>query len=294
MIANPRPLPIERISIELTNRCDKACWFCYAGSEAAGQSSWTVDELVTLLRDLAANGLVAVSFGGGEPLQWPPLFELLAALRSVPTRALAPDGRARRLFRSLTTNGLLLEQRFDLLCEARPDKVHVSIHFPERDAELERVIEQVTRLADAGIASGVNLLVRRSRLDASTQAFARLRSAGIGPERIVLLPMRGMDTPTPEQVAAVAGGDRFQSMSCLSACAISPRFCSLGWDRRIGWCSYTTERRPLVELSWAGLQAALNGLGLRWCGGNECDPEPRLVGLPRKRSADSRGPIEPC
>ena len=279
---------IERISIELTNRCDKACWFCYAGSEAAGTSRWSVAELVGLLEDLADHTLAAVSFGGGEPLQWPALFELLAATRTIATQTTSETGRKRRLFRSLTSNGLLLDEHFDRLRAAGPDKIHVSIHFPEREPEVARVIEQVDRIAAAGIASGVNLLVRRSRLDAAQRAFATLAAAGIGPERIVLLPMRGMDTPSAEQVAKVAGGPRFQSMTCLSACAISPRFCAIGWDRRVGWCSYTTERRLLAESSWAGLQAALDGLGLRWCGGSEVDDEPKLVGLPRSISPASR------
>jgi MoaA/NifB/PqqE/SkfB family radical SAM enzyme len=60
----------------------------------------------------------AVSFGGGEPLEWPPIFEVLASLRGL-------------LFRSLTTNGLLLdEERTLALLAAAPDKVHLSIHFP--------------------------------------------------------------------------------------------------------------------------------------------------------------------
>lgn len=273
---------IERISIELTNRCDKACWFCYAGSEAAGASTWTVGELVELLGDLADHTLTAVSFGGGEPLQWPALFELLAATRGLATRSSNEAGQRRRLFRSLTTNGLLLDEHWDRLREAGPDKIHVSVHFPEREAELARVIMQVQRIADAGIASGVNLLIRRSRLDAAMRAFGELAGAGIGAERIVLLPMRGMDTPSADEVAKVAGGPRFQSMTCLRACAISPRFCAIGWDRRVGWCSYTTERKALLASSWAGLQAALEGLGLRWCGGSEADPEPKLVGLPRR------------
>jgi hypothetical protein len=84
---------------------------------------------------------------------------------------------------------------------------------------------------------------------------------------MVYLPMRGQDTPTPEEVAVVAGRLPFQSMSCLSGCARSPRFCSIGWDRTVAWCSYTRTRRVLPELSYAGLAAALEGLGLEFCGG---------------------------
>jgi hypothetical protein len=86
---------------------------------------------------------------------------------------------------------------------------------------------------------------------------------------VVYLPMRVRDTPTPAEVARVAGGGPFQSMSCLTGCARSPRFVSVGWDRRVAWCSYTEARAPLRQLSYAGLVAALDGLGLVYCGGGD-------------------------
>src|SRR5262245_17877985 len=90
-----RPMPLERISIEVTNRCAKACWFCYNHSLPEGSTRWRPDELVAFVSDCAANGIKAVSFGGGEPLQYEGLFEVLERLRGT-------------LFRSITTNGLLL------------------------------------------------------------------------------------------------------------------------------------------------------------------------------------------
>lgn len=244
----------ELVSIELTNRCAKGCWFCYNHSGPEGGTAWTVAELDAFLRDCAAGGVKAVSFGGGEPLQYPGLFDLLACLDGV-------------LFRSLTSNGLLLHGDLrQRLLDARPNKVHLSIHFPERAAEVERVIAQVTDLAEHGIKSGVNFLVARSQLDAAARAAERVRAAGIGNERIVYLPLRGQDTPTPQEIAHVAGGARFQSMSCLAECGKSPRFCSIGWDRRVAWCSYTTTRRPLPDLTYHGLLRALDGLGLAYCG----------------------------
>lgn len=264
---------IERISIELGNRCDKACWFCYAGSEPAGESRWTVATALALVRDCAANGVRAVSFGGGEPLQWPGLFELLHATRPL------------KIFRLLTTNGLLLDRHFDELVAAAPDKVHVSIHFHER-AEVEQVIDNVNRLAEAGVRSGVNLLIRRSKLDDALTSVARLAEAGIGRDRVVFLPMRGMDSPSAAEVARVAGaapGEPFMSMSCLAACSISSRFCAISWDWNVGWCSYTLERRPLTAPTHAALLDALADLGLRFCGGTIEDPTPKLIGLPRAR-----------
>jgi hypothetical protein len=110
------------------------------------------------------------------------------------------------------------------------------------------------------------LLVRRSGLAAAGRAALALRLSGIDNDRIVYLPMRGQDTPSPRELALVAGDRPFQSMTCLSACGKSPRFCSIDWAREVAWCSYTVERRRLEEPTHAGLMAALEGLGLRYCG----------------------------
>src|SRR5438876_385411 len=99
--------------------------------------------------------------------------------RSAGEPALCTDKRRTprgTLFRSITTNGLLLYgDRLDALLDAAPDKVHVSIHFPEREAEVRRVVRQVTELAERGIRSGVNFLVARSNLDAAARAAAEVR-----------------------------------------------------------------------------------------------------------------------
>src|SRR5262245_59861037 len=143
---------VERLSIELTNRCAKACWFCYNHSHPAGATSWAVDDVVTFVRDCATHGVKAVSFGGGEPLEYDGPFDVLARLDGV-------------LFRTLTTNGLLLHgEHLERLVAARPDKLHISIHFPGHTPEVERVIAQVHDLTRRGLRSGVNLLVPRSKL----------------------------------------------------------------------------------------------------------------------------------
>ncbi len=245
--------PCERLSVELHDRCGKACWFCYNGSGPAGEGAWRADELVSFVSDCAAHGVKAVSFGGGEPLEYPALYDVLAALRG-------------RLFRSLTSNGLLLEAHWERLIASAPDRVHLSIHFPGNAQEVARVARHAQALEAAGVPSGINLLVQASRLAEAVACARLLRAAGLGNDRIVYLPMRGQDTPTPEALAEVAGARAFQSMTCLSACAASPRFASVDSRRRVAWCSYTRSRRALPALSYAGLRAALRELSLEYCG----------------------------
>lgn len=261
---------VDRISVEVTRRCGKACTFCYNASGPASRLAWSPEELLGFVDDCVEHGVRAVSFGGGEPLLWPPLFEVLEALRG-------------RCFRSLTTNGLQLPRHLDALVQAAPDKVHVSIHFPEDAAEVARVVRQVRLLQRRGLRSGVNLLVRRSARPQAAAAWRVLRAAGIDAARIVMLPMRGHDTPTPRELLDVTGGERFASMSCLGGCGRSPRFASIGADKTVAWCSYTQTRRVLPSLDHAGLLAALDGLGLAFCGDDGTGP--RMVA----QSTPSRG-----
>ena len=257
---------VERLSIELTQRCQKGCWFCYSGSHPKASTTWTVQEVHDFVTDCARRGVRAVSFGGGEPLEFDGLFELLGRL----------DGR---LFRSVTTNGLLLsEQTLTALVPARPDKVQVSIHFPGHWAELTRVLDQVKELERRGIRSGINLLVSRSGLDAARAAASFLRAQGMGNDRIVYLPMRLSDTPSPEEMGRVAGAENFQSMSCLLGCAKSPRFASIGWDRSVAWCSYTPSKRQLSAATHEALMQALTELQLEFCG----EKHERLIRLSRR------------
>jgi MoaA/NifB/PqqE/SkfB family radical SAM enzyme len=249
---------IDRISIEVTNRCQKACWFCYNSSAPDRATSWTGDELVTFISDCAANGVKAVSLGGGEPLEFPELFRVLRSLDS-------------RIFRSITSNGLPLQDAavFSELIAARPDKIHLSIHFPDRAEEVTRVIEQLRQLDAAGIRSGINMVISRANASAAESAVRLIHAAGIDNTRIIFLPMRIREIPDATVIAQVAGTTRFQSMSCLMGCAKSPRFVSIAADKTVAWCSYTTARNPLPDLTWAGLTRTMAQTGLTFCGGDE-------------------------
>ncbi len=132
---------LERISIELTNQCPKACSFCYNHSDPRGQTAWQVHELVEFVSDCARHGVKAVSLGGGEPLIYEGLFDVLTELRGT-------------LFRSLTTSGWRLNDYLERLVTAAPDKVHVSIHFPQHAQEVSHVIGLVQQLEQAGLRSG--------------------------------------------------------------------------------------------------------------------------------------------
>lgn len=243
---------IDRLSVEPSRRCSKGCAFCYNGSHPGGYGEWTSEELVALARDAAMHGVRAISFGGGEPTEWDGLGPAMRALEG-------------ELMRTLTTHGIGVD--LDALASLRPDKVHVSIHAPENRREVHRVIQTVRALEERGVRSGINMLVRRSRLLEAARAARLVFAAGVARDRVVFLPLRGdaSETPSPPEVAAVAGGP-FQSTSCLTRCGPSERFVSIAADRTVAWCSYTRTRRRLEAPTYEALSQALDGLGLAFCG----------------------------
>jgi hypothetical protein len=255
---------LELISLEVTNRCGKACPFCYNRSSPSGATRWTSREVIDLARDCAEHGVRTICFGGGEPFEFDGLLEILAALRGV-------------MSRSVTTSGLVLEgdelrplpeATLDSLAAVAVDKIHVSIHTADEE-EVDRSLAQLRQLEARAIRCGVNLLVPGGEHSRQRRAVERLRLAGVGNDRITYLPMRLRSTPTPEELADVAGRRPFQATSCLLRCAPSPRFCSIGADRSVAWCSYTTSRRSLDGASHAALTAALAELRLEPCGGRD-------------------------
>ena len=251
-------MELDRLSIEPSRFCSKACSFCYNGSSRAGGQGFSAAEVVELATDCARHGVRYLSIGGGEPLEWPGLFDALAGLRGV-------------VGRSFTSNGLPFVARpelYERCAEASPDNIHLSIHSPELTPEVDRVISQVLRLWSLGLKAGVNLLVRRAQQPAARHAVQRMVDAGFTAEQVMLLPVRGVgaDTPSPRELAEVAAPfPRFQSMSCLAKCGKSERFASIGADRSVAWCSYTIARRPLRALTYDAIVAALDGLELLPC-----------------------------
>ncbi len=236
---------IEIISIDISNFCSKQCHFCYNGSNRQGSSLWNPDEVIDFGLDCVANGVQAISLGGGEPLEYKGVFDIISALRN-------------ECYLTITSNGLPLENSdiFNKLIEAKPDKIHISIHYPHKPDEVKRVMRQIKILQRTDIKPGVNLMVSQSELFAARKVYARLRTI-LTPEQIILIPQRFANTPSAREVSSVAGGEAFQSPSCLIKCEAPTNFCSVTWDKYVSYCSFASGKAPLGTLNYEGLCKAL-------------------------------------
>ena len=144
---------VEQISIDLSNYCSKQCPFCYNHSKREGNTVWLPSEVISFASDCIKHGVKAVSLGGGEPLEYLGVFDIIEALYPL-------------AYVTLTTNGLPLDTPsiIDSLKLHKPDKIHISIHNADNEKEVSRVLRQITLLKDLEIKPGVNLLIRLSNV----------------------------------------------------------------------------------------------------------------------------------
>lgn len=245
---------LERISLDVSNQCSKACNFCYNHSTPAGRTEWLPSEIINLATDCSENGVKALSLGGGEPLEYNSIFEVISALKPY-------------LFVSISSNGLPLlnDSIFVKLLKNPPHKIHLSIHNAINTNEIQQTISTAKKLEGNGIKTGINFLVSSNELEQAKALTKRLYKNGFSSEQIIFIPRKFEFTPTATEVAHVAGKKYFQSAGCLSGCAASLRFCSISWDKKVNYCSYSPGKSPLKSLDYAGVINALRDINFRTC-----------------------------
>lgn len=247
---------IELLSIDLSNYCSKSCPFCYNRSNPTGRTLWSPEDAIGFLKDCIANGVKAVSLGGGEPFEYNGIFQVIEAIYPL-------------CYLSVTSNGLPLEQGdiWHKLTKTKPDKIHLTIHNPDDSSEIGRVLHRIDCLKSIDVKPGINLLVSADNIAAARQAYC-LALKYITPEQIILVPQRFSNTPTPKQLSEVAGGRPFQSPSCLLKCEAPKNIVSVSWDKKVNFCSFARGKEPLPSLDYSGLCAAMSKIDFKPCSNN--------------------------
>ena len=244
---------IELLSIDLSNYCSKQCLFCYNHSTREGNTLWKPKEVIDFTSDCIKNGVKAVSLGGGEPFEYDGVFEVIDALYPL-------------CYLSVTSNGLPLEDEgvWQKLQKCKPDKIHITIHQPDNEKEVQRVESLLPRIESIGIKPGLNLLVGADKVEAATIVYKRMMRI-LKSDQIILVPQRFSNTPTSKQLASVTVGKPFQSPSCLLKCHRPTNFCSVSWDKKVNSCSFAPNKVPLETLDHNGLMKALDAVKWEKC-----------------------------
>lgn len=244
---------IELLSIDLSNYCSKECSFCYNHSKREGNTIWTPDEVISFATDCIANGVKAISLGGGEPFEYKGIFRIIDAIQPI-------------AYLSITTNGLPLadDEPWNELTRHLPDKIHITIHNPDHDNEIQHVMKLLGKLKETSVTAGVNLLADSQKLTHCRATYMKLRKL-LSQQQIIIVPMRFGHTPTPKDLAYITSGETFQAPSCILKCSKPDNFCSVSWDKKVNFCSYAGGKQPLEELTYRALIKALASVDFKTC-----------------------------
>ncbi len=195
------------LRISVTDRCNYRCVYCMPAEGVPfvpKAEVLTYEELLRLVRVLAALGVRKVRVTGGEPLLRRDLPRFIAALRGVPGIQEI----------SLTTNGFYLREMAGDLYRSGLRRLNVSLDTlrPERYREINRVdgLEKVLRGLEAAEAAGfapikVNAVLLPGLNEDEILEFARLaRTRPIVVRFIEFMPMDGGALWSTDKV--VSGG----------------------------------------------------------------------------------------
>lgn len=146
---------INYMRISITDRCNLRCRYCMPeGITLMGHNDMLrYEEIFCVCEQAAALGIRKIKITGGEPLVRKGCSDLIAMLKNVPGIEEV----------TLTTNGVLLEEKLDDLILAGVDAINVSLDTLDRDTFTSITgfdqLEQVRKGIDAALFAGIRLKI---------------------------------------------------------------------------------------------------------------------------------------
>lgn len=191
---------LESISVNVTNRCNLQCSFCYNGRRRQAAEELSTEEMILALEGLrrwtARRALLALL--GGEPL-----------LEKEKTLALARWAKRRGLVTIVSTNGFFVDREFalhaaesSLQCQVSLDGIRAETHDAVRGAgSYDRALHAVETLVEAGAHTLVSMVVHVGNAD-EIPDYLRMGHA-LGVHAVRFIPVKkiaggtGFEPPDP-------------------------------------------------------------------------------------------------
>lgn len=156
-VAHERKVPVS-VQIQLTDRCNLRCEFCY-NSLVHKEAELSFDEVCDILDQIRALGTLYVCLTGGEPTLHPRFFDIC---REIKARGFALE---------MITNGTLMcEAHYDFLAEVKPRYVAISVHGMNADSHerltrtpesFARTMHSIKNLHERGVKVEIRVPVTR-------------------------------------------------------------------------------------------------------------------------------------
>jgi len=159
-LVDPWQRQIRKLRVSLTDRCNLRCRYCMPlhPNFMDEHNYLTPDEYVDIIQELLTYGIEEVRITGGEPLVRPEFSEIILGLSTLSIPQL-----------SLTTNGILLHQYWEILKKCNVKKINISLDSlrPANFASithrnsLSRILENISQAVAQGFAIKINVVLMR-------------------------------------------------------------------------------------------------------------------------------------
>lgn len=166
---------IDYLRISVTDRCNLRCVYCMPEEGVEPISHCDIlsyEEIMRLVGISASLGIKHIRLTGGEPLVRKGIESLIADIKKVPGIETV----------SITTNGILIPEKFEMLKAAGIDAVNISLDtlnaeqfkkITRRDG-FEKVIEAIKLCEASGIKTKVNCVAMKGVNDTELASIAGL------------------------------------------------------------------------------------------------------------------------
>ena len=183
----------KKLRVSVTDRCNMRCRYCMPKNNTKWFDSTeviTFEEIVRLSSIFARMGVEKIRLTGGEPLLRPSIESLIKSIAKI--HHIKSIG--------LTTNGLLLLDKVEVLKSSGLDSVNISLDSFKEDRfrmitginGLNKVISSIQKAEDAGLDVKINMVVVRGWNDDEVVEFANYaRRTGIAVRFIEFMPLDG-------------------------------------------------------------------------------------------------------
>ena len=182
---------IEYMRISVTDRCNLRCVYCMPeeGIEnISHEEILSYDEIIRICKCIANLGIKKIKITGGEPLVRKDIIDLIKEIKGI-------EGIDEV---TITTNGVLLYEMADKLCEAGIDVVNISLDTLNRDKfikitrrdKYENVSMAIDKLIDLGVRVKINCLaIKEHNLSEIVKIAAYSKDNNIDVRFIELMPI---------------------------------------------------------------------------------------------------------
>lgn len=193
---------VRKLRISVTDKCNMRCVYCMPTNNTRWFDQDDVlgyHEIVRLATILVTFGIGKIRLTGGEPLVRPKIEDLIAALSKIKGIKVI----------SMTTNGLLLQDKAKQLRDAGLASINVSLDSfkPERFRSMggvegvDRVLNSIKTANDTGLRVKINTVIIRGWNEDEVVEFARFaRVTGYTVRFIEFMPLDGSGIWKPNLV----------------------------------------------------------------------------------------------